>query len=811
MGVLTPDRTVRCSRHVLSTFLMAALAAALSVLAHSAFADTVTFGLDIPREDLALALNRFAQQSHIEISYSAELTRGKTSPSLKGTYTSEQALKMLLKGSGLHVRRIAGGALVIEKEGARMSPSGGQSPTSDSDATVQMGEIIVTASKRAQNQREVADSATAFGGNELSRRGAQSFEDYIGCAPGAIFEQAIPGLSNVTIRGVGTTTNGPDQGQGTTGIYLNDIPLTDPSFAVSIPDIDTFDLQRVEVLRGPQGTMFGAAALGGAINYIINPVYLDIFDARLESGVSGTEHSSNVGYTAKEALNLPIVTNVLGIRITAIKRFDPGYLDNIGTGETGSNSSDDEQFRINTLWQVNRQVSVGFFSFYAREESPDQSYALPALGVLKRDTTIPEYTDFVTRINSLKVDADFDFATLTLSGAHTQKSKSSQLDFTTYFGPNASVLSYPTTHMTTLEVRLTSPNGRTIEWLAGVYHGVLHENYPTPAIRNGQVLEVVTSDYLSDETSEFGEATYRFSDQWRVTLGARYYDISLRTTSILGAPAAPQISAGRDVGRGLSPKGSITYEPSSDFLAYALVSKGYRSGGVNLNIPPLAGFPTPATYGPDSLVNYEVGVRPSWFNHQLTLDSTLFFINWTNIQLRLGRPDGYAYATNAGGAHNFGLENALNWRATPNLQFQLSATFLQARISKTTDLGNGVVLPEGARIPGAPHWSAWGLATYHWNVEYEPYLAVSARFISGAQSNFTDTRTPSLPIMDYGVVDLRSGFKVKRYDLSLYLDNVADRRGVTAAYYGGDGPDPNDDRDFYIRPRTFGLRLDWHL
>jgi iron complex outermembrane recepter protein len=809
MRVPTPDQSVRCSQHVVRRYLIAALAAALFVLVHSALAGTATYAFDIPQGDLALALNQIAQQSHIEIAYSAELARGKISPSLKGTYTPEQALKLLLKGSGLRVRRITGGAWVIEKTGTL--PSREQRSTSESDATMQIGEIIVTASKRTENQREVAGSVTAFGGNELDWRGAQSFEDYIGWAPGVILQQAIPDLSNVTIRGVGTTTYGPDQGQATTGIYLNDIPLTDPSYAVSIPDIDTFDLQRVEVLRGPQGTLFGAATLGGAVNYIINPVGLDTFDARVESSVSGTQHSSNVGYTAKEALNLPIVTNVLGIRITAIKRFDPGYLDNIGTGREDSNSNDDEEFRINTLWQVNREISVSFFSFYDSEESPDASYALPALGVLRRDTTIPEYANFVTRINSLRVDADFDFAALTLSGARTQKSQSSQLDFTTYFGPNASVVLYPTTHMTSLEGRLTSPGGGTFEWLVGLYHGTQHENYPAPAIKNGQVLQDVATDYVSDETSEFGEATYRFSSQWRATLGGRYYDIGLRTESILGAPEAPRISAGREEGRGFSPMGSITYEPSSDLLAYALVSKGYRSGGVNLNIPPLAGFPTPATYGPDSLVNYEVGVRPSWFNHQLALDSTLFFINWTDIQLRLGRPDGFAYAANAGGAHNFGLENALNWRATPNLRFQLSTTFLQARISKTTDLGNGVILLKGAPIPGAPHWSASELTIYHWNIEYEPFVSLSARFLSGAQSVFAVKGAQSLPIMDYGVFDLRAGIKVKQYDLSLYADNVADRRGVTAAGYGGDGPDPNANREFYLRPRTVGLRLDWHL
>jgi outer membrane receptor protein involved in Fe transport len=272
------------------------------------------------------------------------------------------------------------------------------------------------------------------------------------------------------------------------------------------------------------------------------------------------------------------------------------------------------------------------------------------------------------------------------------------------------------------------------------------------------------------------------------------------------------ITAGRDVAVGFSPKASITFEPSKDFLTYALVSKGYRSGGVNL-IPPLANFPTPATYGPDSLVNYEVGVRPSWFNGRLTLDSTVFFINWSDIQLRLARPDGHSYAANAGGAHNFGLENALNWTATPNLQFQLSATFLQAEISKITDLGGGLVLPKGARIPGTPRWSASGLGTYRWDVAHRPYVTASARFISGAQSGFAGTST-SLPIMDYSIFDLRAGFNVRQYDFSLYVENIADRRGVTAAYYAGSGApgaDPNLDRAIYIQPRSVGLRIDWHF
>jgi iron complex outermembrane receptor protein len=121
------------------------------------------------------------------------------------------------------------------------------------------------------------------------------------------------------------------------------------------------------------------------------------------------------------------------------------------------------------------------------------------------------------------------------------------------------------------------------------------------------------------------------------------------------------------------------------------------------------------------------------------------------------------------------------------------------------------VLEQGTRIPGAARWSVAGLATYHWNTQYRPYVTVSGRLVSAAQSGFPDAGTPSLPIMNYSVFDLRAGFNIQQYDFSLYANNVADRRGITAAYYGGAGADPNTDRDFYIRPRTVGLQFDWHL
>jgi iron complex outermembrane recepter protein len=666
-----------------------------------------------------------------------------------------------------------------------------------------LDEVIVTASKRAEPLREVADSVTAFTGEDLDSLGAQSLEDYIGRAPGVQFQASTPGVSNVTIRGVGTATVFPDQGQATTGIYLNDIPLTDPGFAVSVPDVDVFDMQRVEVLRGPQGTLFGTATLGGAVDYIINPVSLDKFDVHVQTGVSKTVNASDAGYTAKIAVNVPLIDDVFGVRVTAIKRYDPGFLDNIGTGREDSNYRKVEDYRLNALWKINDKTDLSFFTFYDRSLNGDGFYAFPQLGELVRDTFIPEYASFITRINSLKLNTNLEFATLTVQGADSRKSQDSDSDFSAFYGnvPTSSP-AFARTHSDMVEARLISPSNQTIEWLFGTYYGYFNESYPTPTYQNDVDIFYFDVGYKSNELSEFGEATYHFSDQWRATAGGRYYDIRLATDTLQGVPPALASDQGDQRGTGFSPKVSLTYEPDKDLMIYALVSKGFRMGGVNL-VAPLAGFPTPATYKSDSLINYEVGIRPAWFEHTLTLDTTVFFIDWSDIQLRLNRPDGFAYVTNAGAAHNKGIENTLAWRPNQNWALQASLTYLEAALAQTLALGGGTTLLDGATLPGASKWTASETASYTWSTNSTPFLSASHRFVSQATSDFTDT----LPIGDYNIFDIRGGAHLGRnVTATLYVDNVADKRGVTAATTFGTYLN-----DFYIRPRTVGLQFDWAL
>lgn len=809
----------------------------------------------VEAQGLGPALEALAKEHGFQVLYRTEIVRGLHTHSVDGLLTTEEALHQLLDGTALTYRYLGEKAVTIvpvaspdpaaptasTAGGANTGQPGtnqqertdkaagsfrdrfhlaqagdGQNPHPDSlsepggagqnpDNKVALEEVIVTASKRPEALREVANSVTAFSGEQLTDLGAQSFEDYLSRAPGVIFESSTPGVANVTIRGIGTATTFPDQGQSTTGIYLNDVPLTDPGFAVSVPDLDVFDVQRVEVLKGPQGTLFGSATLGGAVNYILNPVSLTKYEAVAQVSGSRTDSSADTGYTAKAAANFPLIDDVFGIRLTAIKRSDPGYLDNIGIGRKDTNTHDVDAARINALWQASSAIKVDFFTFYDRSTNGDGFYGFPALGDLVRDTIVPEKVTFTTRVSNLKLDADLGFATLTASVADSHKSQNYEGDLTPFYGAPTTTAGVATTHSQMAEVRLTSPGNQRFDWLVGAYYGWFDENYPSPTYQGTVDTFDFNAAYRSNESAVFAEATYRFNSQWRATVGGRSYDIRVRTNVVQGEPGVPdtpeQSNTGSEKGSGFSPKASLTFEPNSSVMTYALVSKGFRMGGVNL-VAPLSGFATPATYGSDHLVNYEIGLRLSSPERTLEFDTTAFFIDWTNIQLRLNRPDGFAYVANAGDAHSKGLENSLSWKPVGGLTLQASLTYLEAALAESLNLGNGTTLPSGAVLPGASKWSTSETAEYRFSGPLSPHILLSHRYLSRAYGNFS----PELPVGDYHIVDARGGVDVGQWGITAFVNNIGNRRGVTAAAFFGEQL-----TDYYVMPRTIGLQLDWRL
>jgi iron complex outermembrane receptor protein len=572
----------------------------------------LTHDFQIAPQALASALVEFSKQADVQVLVATDAIRTLRTSGVVGHFTEEQALEQLLRGTELGFRWTAHRTIIISprtlapagsiymnsagpairSEHAASSFAAGQNPPQASPGSDTLDDVIVTASRRAEPLREVADSVTAFTGENLESLGAQNLEDYIGRAPGVQFQASIPGRSNVIIRGVGTGSVNPEQGQETTGIYLNDIALTDPGFAVSVTDVDVFDMQRVEVLRGPQGTLFGTATLGGAVDYIINPVLLDKFDVHVETGVSKTVNASDAGYTAKIAVNIPLIDDVFGVRVTAIKRYAPGFLDNIGTGIDDPNYRKVEDYRLNALWKINDRTDLSFFTFYDRNRNGDGFYAFPQLGELIRDT-IPETASFITRINSLKFNSNLEFATLTVQGADALKSGDTVSDFTPSFrGVPTTVPTFGRTRSDTIEVRLTSPSNQVLEWLFGTYYGHFDESIPSLYLQNNVEIFYFDASYKSNELSEFGEATYRFSDQWRATLGGRYYDIRLATETRQGVPPVLAANGGDQRGTGFSPKASLTYEPDQDLLITPWCRKGF-AWAASISSHQLRVFPLP--------------------------------------------------------------------------------------------------------------------------------------------------------------------------------------------------------------------------
>src|SRR3569623_1526876 len=223
-------------------------------------------------------------------------------------------------------------------------PSGQSTQTLNPD-----DDIVVTATKRPEAVRKISGSVTAQTGEELAKLGADGMADYLTRTPGVVFNASNPGNSNVTIRGVSTTT-GQESGQATTGFFINDVPLTDPAFSIGTPDIDTFDVDNVAILRGPQGTLFGSSSLGGTINYQAAKPDLDSFSAHGQVSLRDTR-DGETGGAAKIMLNAPIVDGQLGIRGVFVFRRDGGYIDNIGTGRIDANRTTTRSGRILATWK----------------------------------------------------------------------------------------------------------------------------------------------------------------------------------------------------------------------------------------------------------------------------------------------------------------------------------------------------------------------------------------------------------------------------------------------------------------------------
>lgn len=699
-------------------------------------------------------------------------------------------------------------------------------------------QIIVTGTKREESVRDISGSISAVTEDSLKDLNAQSLSDYITRVPGVVFNDYQPGVSEVVIRGVASTTY-HEANQATTGYYLNEIPLIEPGFPLVIPDIDAFDLERVEILRGPQGTLFGSSSLGGAVNYVVNEADLTGFDAAAETTLSSTKGADGEpGYAVKGMINVPIVEEKLAARVVALQRFDAGYLNNTTLNDNGSNDLRVRGLRGSIIFEPTPTTKISALSMYQEYDLDDQTYAIFGADpeTYDRATNVREFQDTDIMLHSLTLDQDLGFATLTAVGSYTEKNSDLAFDDSIFVGGNDPRTDTPqlsssfgTSETEYFEARLASPGTSKLNWIIGANYtkvdsdstgavfieGIGDYIDANPSEFDGQPSSVIAPDDLTQRTvtnqqvkemAVFGEVSYDITQALELTLGGRLFEYKSqpRLQFLPNADLTPSFDYQPEESSesDFIPKVSLTYEPTDDFMIYGLYSEGFRIGGANTYSLATPGLPL--TFNSDTTSNYEIGTRIDLADDRILLDLTAFHVDWNDIQARLFTPvDFNAYTVNGGGADINGVEFSLTAALTDNLEVTSNIAYTDAELSSllpdSSAPGGGYT--DGTRLPGAAEWTISNTATYSFEqVKFSPSVGVAHRYLSEAPVAFGAT----LEKGDYHLFDLNASLQITdQIGASLFVKNVFNTYGILSAPFSFAGS--------VTRPRTAGVTLRYNL
>ncbi|MBS0420048.1 MAG: TonB-dependent receptor [Proteobacteria bacterium] len=801
-----------------------------------------TFTFDIPSQSLGAALRDFARESRQQVAFDEKVVAGKSASELKGTFTPRAALGLLLTGTGLTFQEGASGVFIVKDRNTPATGSASRTrldqpqpalsdTRSDGSSTglanaAQLEEVIVTAQKRAERLQDVPVPVTSIAAASLIDSNQVRLQDYFTRVPGL---SVTPGDSNgapiITIRGVATGT----LGNPTVGIVVDDVPLgSSGSIGLQVPDIDPSDLASIEVLRGPQGTLYGASSIGGLIKYVTVDPSTTTVNGTVQGSVLGIHNGDGAGYSLRGAVNIPL-GDTLGVRASAFVRRDPGYIDDPALGARGVNRISDAGGRIAALWKPTDELSVRLSAVLQHQTAFGSSNAFtqPGLGDLQQNALAGTgYFDEHLQVYTAVVKAQlgrFDLVSVSGYNIHTV---SDVIDYSPIFGDlfqSLYSLSGAPLHETlktskfTEELRLTTQFGTHFDWLLGVFYN--HESSP-----NTQALQVtdpatgaVADTFLFDSAPQFfqeyalfTDLTWHLNDRFDVQFGGR--ESQNRQHSLVeyrGPYAELFLGANPTIYPAIHTQAnSFTYlvtprfKLSPDSMLYARLASGYRPGGPNVNA---AAFGLPAGYGADKTHNYELGVKGDVANRTFSYDASLYLIDWKDIQLILVDPSsGAGYYTNAGSAKSQGIELSLESRPLRGLTISTWAAYNDAHLTRGFPADSTAVGGDGDRLPLSSRFSGNFSVEQRFPIagDLQGLVGGSVSYVGDRKGVFTSsTERQDLP--SYARTDLRLGLSLSNMTASLFVNNVTDRR---AALNGGIGTTLPFAFN-YIQPRTIGLSL----
>jgi outer membrane receptor protein involved in Fe transport len=640
----------------------------------------------------------------------------------------------------------------------------------DSDDT----EIIITAQKREERILDIPQSVTVVSGDTLERQHAVTFQDYLSQVPGLSFEQSTPGVARLVLRGA--NTGGVSS---TVAVYVDETPFGSSTGlvngAILAGDFDTFDVSRIEVLRGPQGTLYGASSLGGVLKFVTNTPKLDAVSARGRAGIEFVK-GGGTGINFSGVGNAPL-GDMAALRVSGFYRKNAGWID--ASGEEGSllgaialPSLDGKNINESQVWggrgsllvKPTDNLTVRLTAIVQHIESDDSSSVEvdddydPINGDLEQTVFFRDPNEVDYRLFNGVVDYDLGFATVLSSTSYSTSDQAFRVDLVPILGlstnfifgifnPNApggpilnpnlptrltTGLIYPYQDQQTdlrkftQEIRLASPSNDTLEWMVGGYYsnedGKIDQFITTVDEATRQPFGIADLDTLATaridskyrEIAGFTNVTWHLSSRFDITAGGRIAQNKQSARQITGG--SPFIVGTSDFTT-RSKESVFTYSVSPRFdvtdttAVYARVAKGYRPGGPNV-VSPASPPSVPRTFDSDTLTSYEVGIKTD-IGRRLSLDLAAFYLDWKDIQL-ITVVDSVGVNINGGTAESLGVEGSLTFRPTPGLQLALNGAVIDAELtSDTPPLAGGF---EGDRLPYVPKVSFNAHADYEWKL-----------------------------------------------------------------------------------------------
>ena len=770
-----------------------------------------TLSFSISAGPLKAAATAFALQARVSIDLSAAQGCG-PSPGFQGRADPDTALKALLRGAGCEARLISPKVYRIVPKPAPLaaSPTAPALRARTEDAPP-LAELVIVATRRLALADRLAYSVSALDERAAAAQGVHDAADLALTVPSMTVTNLGPGRDKVILRGL---SDGPltGQTQSMVGIYLDDVRLT---YNAPDPDLLMVDIGQVEVLRGPQGALYGAGSLGGVLHLTTRRPDPETFDAWASLSGSTTQ-GGKAGGLASAMINMPLLNGHAAVRLVGYAERQGGYIDDLGQGRSDVNDTRRSGVRLSARVELGAgwTAETGVTSQWIN--SKDTQYAERDVGTYARRNRIaePHDNDFVEVHVGAHGSLFGQDAKLTLAAVrHDLSSRYDASDAPPVSAPSGAAVAFDDDNhvgAVVAEASLASrPAGR-IQWQVGAFLARTRQGRDGLIVLSEQPLLPLARERRRDvlgEAALFGEAIGDLGRGWSLTLGGRLFATRSEVSSL--AMAASSTASFRDTQNyvGFAPKMVVSFAPSASTLIYVQAAEGYRAGGFNTALIPTQTFDTAGgepqrRYDGDELWSYEAGAKKSWMDGRLRLRAAAFLASWKDIQSDQLLPSGLPYTANLGDGRNIGLE--FEGRYVHD-GLRLEASFLlnhpeletvNASFPGRKDLG----------LAGVPQGSASFAASYERPLGqgWRGSLDARAAYVGHSRLSFDSATAPIMG--GYATTRLAARLWSDRLGLGLAVDNLFDSAGDTFAY-GNPFTLKLSGQSTAQRPRTMSLEL----